>query len=140
MNLVTILLYLCGVFAVVLGLLHFTFPDKFGFSAVLPKDGVPIPPFRLAFYQYETKCSDLRGIIYVMNHCVSYVILVSGIFDLFAAQWLGTFAGSLAACLVGGFWLIRAATQLYLGRRKGDWLVILWFAILGGCHLVAAMH
>ena len=103
-----ILLNLCGLFAVVLGLLHFSFPEKFGFAAVLPKEGVSIPPFRLAFYRYEMKSSDLRGIIYVMNHCVSYVILVSGVFDLFAQKWLGTFPGSLAACLIGGFWLMRA--------------------------------
>jgi len=32
MTLLTILLNLCGVFAVVLGLLHFTFPEKFGFA------------------------------------------------------------------------------------------------------------
>ncbi len=139
MTLLTILLNLCGNFAVVLGLLHFTFPEKFGFAAVMPKDGVPIPPFRLAFYRYDMKCSDLRGIIYVMNHCVSYVILVSGVFDLFAQKWLGTFPGSLAACLIGGFWLVRAGTPLYLGRRKGDWFVIGWFCLLGALHLFAAM-
>jgi hypothetical protein len=136
----TLLLNICGLFAVVLGFLHFTFPEKFGFAAVLPKEGVTIPPFRLAFYSYEMKCSDLRGIIYVMNHCVSYVILVSGVFDLFAQKWLGTFPGSLAACLIGGFWLMRAGTQLYLGRRRGDWFVIAWFCLLGGLHLVAAIN
>src|SRR5215204_222442 len=138
MTLLTILLNLCGVFAVVLGFLHFTFPEKFGFAAVMPKAGVHIPPFGLAFYRYEMKCSDLRGIIYVMNHCVSYVILSVGLFDLFAQRWFGTFPGSLAACLIGGFWLMRAATQLYLGKRKGDWFVIAWFCLLGGLHFFAA--
>ena len=135
-----ILLNLCGRFAVVLGLLHFSFPEKFGFSSVLPKEGVSIPPFRLAFYRYEMKSSDLRGIIYVMNHCVSYVILVSGVFDLFAQKWLGTFPGSLADCLIGGIWLMRAGTQLYLGRRRGDCFVIAWFCLLGGLHLFAAIN
>ena len=139
MNVLTILLFLCGVFAVVLGLLHFTFPECFGFFAVLPKEGAAVPPFRLSFYRYDMKCSDLRGIIYVMNHCVSYVILASGVFDLFAGRWLGAFPGSVAASLIGGFWLVRAGTQFYLGRQKGDWFVVGWFSLLGGVHMAAAL-
>lgn len=140
MSLLLASLYASGSFAVLLGLLHFTFPERFGFFAVLPTEGAAVPPFRLLFYRYDMKCSDLRGIIYVMNHCVSYVILAAGVFDLFAARWLGTFSGALAACLIGGFWFVRSATQLYLGRRKGDWFVIGWFAALGALHLVAAFQ
>src|SRR5437773_3779931 len=41
-----VLLYAAGAFAVVLGILHFTFPTRFGFFAVLPTDGPP--PRRIA--------------------------------------------------------------------------------------------
>ena len=100
----------------------------------------PVPPFRLWFYQYDMKQSDLRGIIYVMNHCVSYAILASGVFDLLASRWLGTLSGALTAGTVAGFWFVRAGTQFYLGHRKGDWLVFTWFALLGGLHVVAAIQ
>lgn len=42
MNLLTILLSVCGGFAVWLGVLRFTFPERFGFFAVLPKDGTAV--------------------------------------------------------------------------------------------------
>jgi hypothetical protein len=136
----TILLYAAGAFSVVLGILHFTFPERFGFLAVLPADGAPVPPYRLWFYRYDMKRSDLRGIIYVMNHCVSYVIVAVGIFDVFAGRWLGTFPGALAAGTVAGFWFVRAGTQFYLGRRPGDWFVVAWFTLLGALHVVAAVQ
>lgn len=136
----TILLYAAGAFAIVLGILHFTFPTRFGFFAALPADGPPPPPYRLLFYRYEMKRSDLRGIIYVMNHCVSYAIVAVGVFDCFAARWLGTSPGALAAGAAAGFWLMRAGTQLYLGTRLGDWLVIVCFTLLGALHVVAAVQ
>ena len=49
MNLLTILLSVCGGFAVLLGVLHFTFPERFGFFAVLPKDGTAVRPFGFCF-------------------------------------------------------------------------------------------
>jgi hypothetical protein len=140
MSTLTILLYASGGFAIVLGLLHFTFPKRFGFFAALPIDGAPVPPFRLLFYRYDMKRSDLRGIIYIMNHCVSYVIVAVGVFDLFASRWLGTFSGSLAAGTIAGFWFVRAGAQFYLGQRKGDWFVIALFAFLATLHLLAAVQ
>jgi hypothetical protein len=140
MSLLTILLYLTGAFAVVLGMLHFTFPQRFGFLQVIPLDGDPVPAFRLGFYRHELARSDLRGIIYVMNHCVSYAIVSAGIFDLFAAHWLNTSTGALGAGVVAGFWLLRARTQFYLGHRRGDWLVAAWFSLLGLVHLVAVTN
>jgi hypothetical protein len=38
-----------------------------------------------------------------------------------------------------GWWAIRAAGQLLLGRRTGDWLVAAWFAGLAGIHVAAAL-
>jgi hypothetical protein len=125
---------------VVLGILHFTFPARFGFFAALPADGPPPPPYRLWFYRYDMQRSDLRGLIYVMNHCVSYVIVAVGVFDLFASRWLGTVGGSIAVGAMAGFWFVRAGTQFYLGRRRGDWFVVCWFASLGVLHAVAALR
>jgi hypothetical protein len=140
MSTLTILLYAVGAFSVVLGILHFTFPARFGFLAALPIEGTPVPPYRLLFYRYDMKRTDLRGIIYVMNHCVSYAIIAIGVFDIFAARWLGTFPGALAAGVVAGFWFVRAGTQFYLGRRPGDWFVFVWFALLGALHVAAALR
>ncbi len=140
MSILAIPLYASGAFAIVLGLLHFTFPNRFGFLAALPTDGAPVPPFRLLFYRYEMKRSDLRGIIYVMNHCVSYAIVAAGVFDLFSSRWLGTFPGSLAAGAIAGFWFVRAGTQFYLGHRRGDWFVVTLFALLGALHVIAAIQ
>jgi hypothetical protein len=139
MNALAILLYAAGAFAIVLGVLHFSFPTRFGFFAALSAKGPAPPPYRLLFYRYEMKRSDLRGIIYVMNHCVSYAILAIGVFDTFAGWWVGTLPGALASGTVAGFWIVRAGTQFCLGRRRGDWFVALWFAALGTLHVVAAV-
>ena len=140
MSTLTVLLYAAGAFAVLLGILHFSFPERFGFFAVLSADGAPVPPYRLLFYRYDMKRSDLRGIIYVMNHCVSYTIVAVGVFDCFAARWLGTFPGALDSGTVAGFWFVRAGTQFDLGRRRGDWSLVFWFALLGALHVVAAVQ
>jgi hypothetical protein len=140
MDILLILLYLAGGFAVILGVLHFTFPRRFGFFAVLPSEGPALDPFRLLFYRYEMKYSDLRGLIYIMNHCVSYTILMIGIFDLFASRWLGTVAGSLVSIAVAGFWAVRAGTQFYLGIRKGDLAVVAFFLSFSALHVVAALQ
>jgi len=137
---VTVLLYISGAFAVILGLLHFSFPERFGFLQAFPPDGAQLPPFRLWFYRYKMNRSDLRGIVYVMNHCVSYCILISGVFDLFVRHWVGTLSGALAALAVAGLWFIRAGTQFYLGRRRGDWFVVIWFALLGALHVIASLQ
>jgi hypothetical protein len=133
-----LLLYAAGGFAVVLGVLHFSFPRRFGFLTMLAGDRLEVPQFQLGFYRHNLKRSDLRGIVYVMNHCVSYAIVAAGVFDLFNAKWLGTFPGSVASGVVAGFWFTRAGTQFYLGRRRGDWLVFSFFAGLGVLQLIAA--
>ena len=140
MNILTICLYATGAFAVVLGFLHFTFPKRFGLLAALPAAGAPVPPFRLLFYRYDMKRSDLRGVIYVMNHCVSYTIILLGVFDLFSSQWLGTVQGALGAGATAGFWFMRAGTQFYLGCRRGDWFVFTFFTLVGLLHVVAAFQ
>lgn len=140
MNQLVILLYISGGFAILLGALHFSFPKRFGFFVALPADGAPLPPFRLWFYRYEMKRSDLRGIVYIMNYCVSYAILAVGVCDLFATRWLHTLHGEIAAGTIAGFWLVRASAQFHLGHQKGDWFVAAWFTLLAGVHIAAAFQ
>ena len=135
-----ILIYVAGVFGVVLGVLHFTFPERFGFRDVLSGEGPPPPPFRLWFYRYAFRRHQLFGVVCIMNHCVSYTILSIGVFDFLASRWRGSSTGVWLAAWVAGFWFVRAVTQFYLGRRRGDWLVVAVFAALGCVHGAAALN
>jgi len=123
----------------VLGALHFKFPDRFGFREALSAEGPPPPVFRLGFYRYPFRRAQLIGIILIMNHCVSYTILSIGIFDLMASRWRGTTIGVWLAAWVAGFWFVRAVTQFYVGRRRGDWFIVGVFATLGLVHVAAAL-
>jgi hypothetical protein len=133
-------LYLVGAFAVVLGLLHFTFPRRFGYPVVLRSDGPRPPAFRLGPYRRELRGSDLLGIVYVMNHSASLAILSIGVLDLLASQWAGTWAGRCASGWAAVFWWVRAASQLYVGHRRGDVLVIAWFTMLGLVQLLGVVR
>lgn len=55
MSTLSILLYAAGAFAVLLGILHFTFPERFGFREALSAEGPPPPVFRVGFYRYPLK-------------------------------------------------------------------------------------
>jgi hypothetical protein len=124
-------LYVTGGFAVVLGILHFTFPNRFGFPALLKGPGPVPPPFRLGPYRQELSRADVLGIVYVMNHSASFVIISIGVFDLFVGEWWGGRAGTYVSAWSGAFWWLRAAAQFYVGRRPGDWFVIVFFSALG---------
>lgn len=133
------LLYVTGVFAVVLGALHFSFPVLFDYDGALPLDGPPLKPFRLGFIRYNTKRSDVRGIAWVMNHFVSYNLVAYGLIDLFWQTWLPTQFGAIVCLWMAGGWFVRAASQLYLGQRKGDWLILTGFALVGAVHIAVAL-
>jgi hypothetical protein len=75
-----------------------------------------------------------------MNHCVSFVIVSIGVLDLYAREWMGTDVGRVVAFWIAGWWFLRAGCQLYLGRRRGDWLVLAWFTALGLLHVAAAFQ
>jgi len=134
------LLRAAGAFAAGLGVLHVFFPWLLDFRAAIPLDGPPLRPLRLPGIRYATTRADVRGIAWVMNHCVSYVIVSIGVADLVAARWIAAPQGRLLAAWIAGFYGVRAASQPYLGRRRGDWLVGAAFAALGGLHLVVALR
>ena len=120
-----------GLFAVILGLIHFTLPRRFGFSQVILETGQSPPEFRLGPYRQELQRSDLRGMVYVMNHAASFVILSIGVFDLFAMSWWTSWQGAAVSTWAAVFWWVRAAAQLHVGLRRGDLFVMGWFAMLG---------
>lgn len=133
------LLTITGIFAVILGTLHFFFPVLFDFRGAMPDEGDALKPFRLLFIKYGTTRQDVCGLIWVMNHFVSYNLVAYGLIDLFWPVWLPTqFATAVCLWMAGG-WLIRAASQLYMGRRLGDWLILAGFALVGAVHVLAAL-
>ena len=136
--LISPLLTLAGVFSLMLGLAHFFFPLLFDFDHAIPGDGPPIKPFRLLFIRYTTKRNDVRGIAWVMNHAASYGLVSIGAVDLYWAR-----TGLLTPWLslwIAGWWFLRAASQLYLGRRVGDWLILAGFAGLAVLHILIALY
>ena len=128
------LICLSGAFSLILGILHFFFPVLFDFEHAIPKEGQALKPFRLLFIQYQTKRSDVLGIAWVMNHCVSFVLVTIGIVDLCFLKWENTQCAPYLAAWIGIWWIIRAGSQLYLGRRRGDWLILIAFGSLGLIH------
>lgn len=119
-----------GLFSLILGSVHFFFPKLLDFENAIPKEGPPLVPFRLGPIRYATKRSDVHGIGWVMNHAASYVLVSIGLFDLAAFWWLGTTAGRWLSLWIGVWWLLRAASQLYLGKRRGDRWIGAGFALL----------
>ena len=133
-----IALAISGLFTLILGLLHFFFPLLLDFEQAIPKQGPLLKPFRLGPIFYKTQRQDVYGIAWVMNHAASYTLVSIGMADLMASYWLGTALGQLLALWIAVWWFIRAASQLYLGRRRGDWWILIGFAWLGLVHLGVA--
>lgn len=137
--LTTVALGIAGLFSLALGSVHFFFPKLLDFENAIPKDGPPIRPFRLGPIRYATKRSDVHGIGWVMNHAASYVLVSIGLFNLAGYWWLGTPAGRLLTLWIALWWLIRAGSQFYLGKRSGDRWIAAGFALLGGAQVLAAL-
>ena len=116
---------ICGVFTTVLGTVHFWFPVLLDFR---------LGPIRVA-----TKRSDVHGIAWVMNHAASYTLVSIGIVDLLAVYWINSPIQWMVALWIAIWWFIRAASQLYLGRRPGDWWILVGFAWLGVVHVGVAL-
>ncbi len=127
-----------GIFTVLLGSVHFFFPILLDFAQAIPRQGTALQPFRLGPIGYATQRSDVHGIAWVMNHAASYTLVSIGVVDLCGWLWLGTTTGWILALWIAGWWFIRAASQFYLGQRRGDWWIAVGFAWLGVVHLGVA--
>lgn len=133
------LLYVCGVFAVILGSLHFFFPLLFDFRGAIPGEGPALKPFPLLLRQYNTTRADIYGLVWVMNGAASFAILTVGLVDLAWARWLPSQYGMFIAVWIALFYFVRAASQLMMGTRRGDWLILAAFAALGLFHLLVVI-
>lgn len=123
-----------GLFTLALGTVHFFFPILLDFAQAIPRQGTPLRPFKLGPIHYATKRSDVHGIAWVMNHAASYTLVSIGVVDLCSWLWLGTTTGRILAVWIAGWWVLRAASQFYLGQRRGDWWIAAGFAWLGLVH------
>ncbi len=138
-ELTLIALGIAGLFTTVLGAVHFFFPILLGFAQAIPRQGSTLLPFRLGPLRYATLRADVHGIAWIMNHAASYTLVSIGIVDLLAYRWLGTEIGRWLALWIAGWWFLRAGSQLYMGRRRGDWWILAGFAWLGVVHLVVGI-
>lgn len=126
-----------GVFSLTLGTLHFFFPHLLDFKNAIPIAGTALKPFRVGPIRYATQRSDVHGIAWVMNHAASYGLVSIGLLNLYWA-YLGQTSQPLALW-IAGWWFLRAGSQLYLGRRRGDWMVLIGFATLGLAHVIIGL-
>ncbi len=133
------LLYVCGAFAVLLGALHFFFPLLFDFRGAISRNGDALKPFPLLVTKYDTTRDDIYGLVWVMNSAASFAILTIGLLDLFWMVWLRSTYGALIAIWIALFYFIRAASQLAMGKRRGDWLILAAFAALGVFHIIVIL-
>lgn len=140
---ILIVLFAAGLFSVILGLVHLVLPILLDFDLAIPDDDAPgLPPLRtlrLGPLRYRVKRSDVRGIGWVMSNAASYVLITVGVVDLLTSLWLGTAAARWLALWIAGWWLVRSVSQLALGRRRGDVLLVGWFGLLGVVHLGVAL-
>ncbi|HLZ23623.1 MAG TPA: hypothetical protein VKQ30_16035 [Ktedonobacterales bacterium] len=134
----TVLLSAAGIFTAVLGTLHFLLPTLLDYRTMLldrPADWKTPRPFRVWLTHYVVNAQDRYGIVWIMNHAASYTLVSIGLLDLLGAQWLQSDTGRPFALWIAGWWFLRAVAQLYLGRRIGDMLILVFFAALGLLHL-----
>jgi hypothetical protein len=137
----TLVLAATGVFTVGLGVVHFAMPALFDFRTAIPLEGVALRPVRVGPVAYRTTRGDVRGIAWVMNHAASYGLVMVGFCDLgwaAARDWAGPTTEPLALA-IAGWWSVRAASQLYLGRRALDWIFLVFFSALGALHLAIVL-
>ena len=138
-TLTLIALGVAGIFTTILGIVHFFFPILLDFAQAIPREGATLLPFRLGPLRYATLRTDVHGIAWIMNHAASYTLVSIGIFDLFAYRWLGAEFGRWLVLWIAVWWFLRAGSQLYMGRRRGDWWILAGFAWLGLVHLVVGI-
>lgn len=131
------LLLISGILTVILGAVHFFFPLMFDFRNAIVRESASLKPLRFLFIRYNTRPQDVYGLVWVMNHAASFAILTVGILDILSKEWIRSSAGPAILVWIALWWLLRAGSQLYLGRRKGDWAILAAFTLLAVLHLGA---
>ena len=70
-----------------------------------------------------------------MNYAVSFTLVSIGALDLLFNFWKDFPYAQILTLWIAVWWVLRAFTQLYLGRRRGDWVLLIWFLSLAALHL-----
>ena len=131
-----VLVVLAGVLTLAPGATHFVYPARFGYRHIF--DAYPGPdrtlgPFRLGILSYPMDLRKAYGIIWMMNHHVSFVLVSIGLLEVGAPGRL--LRSPELALWIAAWWLLRAICQpLLLGRRWYDWLITTGFGLLGVGH------
>jgi hypothetical protein len=129
-----------GALSVGLGVWHLGVPAWFHFRLAVRDDAVVgLPPVRLAPVRYGTTARDVLGVAWIMNLAASYGLITIGIACLASPLWIGTPAGRVLALWMGGWWAVRAAAQLAMGRRRVDLAVMAVFGAAAAVSLAAGL-
>jgi hypothetical protein len=128
-----------GLSSLLLGIAHLFFPILFDFDTAIPRTGSPLRLLDLGVMRYRMTRRDVWGIAWVMNMAASYVLISVGLASMLLLPALPREWAVLLAWWIAFWWLIRAASQLFLGHRPGDILILIGFAIFGFLHIAWAL-
>src|SRR5689334_17250543 len=130
-----------GVATIVLGIWHLGVPVWFHVRTAVHRNGAtPLPPVRLVPLRYGTSMRDVLGVVWIMNLAASYGLTTIGIALVATGAWVGTPVGRIVALWIAGWWFVRAAAQLALGRRWADVVAMAVCGSLGVLALVLAIE
>ncbi len=138
----TWLVMLAGAFSLQLGAWHLGVLRWFDIRMAIGPDAPgrpPIRPFVVGPFRHGTTRADIVGVVAVMNAAASYVLVSIGVFGLMAPVWVGTPGGRWLALWVAGWWTLRAALQVPMGRRPIDVAAIVLFSSLAAVFVLAAL-
>lgn len=142
MSILQFMLILAGIVTFVLGVTHFYYPALFGYRFIFeayPHKDRELKPFRLWFLRYPMNVDKAHGIIWMMNHHVSLVLVSIGVLEMGWSAWVLN-EGRLLALWVALWWLLRTACQpILLGISWYDWLITAGFATLCAGHVWIAL-
>jgi hypothetical protein len=135
-------LVVAGVFTILLGVVHLWIPRIFRFGAAIGRDDGTLPALgdvAVGPWRYRLRRADALGLSWVMSNAASVVLVSIGLLDLaWVAGWRGI-PLVLGGAWIAIWWLVRAGSQLTIGRRRLDWAFAGWFAVLALVHIVTAV-
>ncbi len=135
-------LVVAGVFSVGLGLVHVAIPRLLDVRGAVGVNEAGVPPLHrleVGGHGYQVRRRDVIGIAWVMSNAASYALVSIGVVDLaWASGWRG-FPVVGGAWWIAGWWAIRSASQLTIGRRPSDLAFAAWFAGLAVLHVTVAL-
>ena len=125
-----------GMFSLGLGVVHVAIPVivRFGRAIGDDADRPPLGVIGVGRATYALRRTDLIGLTWVMSNAASYVLISIGVVDLAWAAGMNVVPIRPVAVWIAGWWALRAAGQLAIGRRPGDWVVVAWLFVLAAVH------